>query len=731
MKNLEETSAPIAARFQMISRSQLHNWPGNPRTFIDEKRITELRASMKARGFDPAFPLIVRPVTKLRVTHHEGNTDYQWSLEEPTEDGQWREVDGFATNSEATTALLARAIYEIAAGQRRFIAAGLEDVAEIPCSVREMDDRAMLDAGLIENVQHETMTALEEGRGYARLMAMGDTNETIAARLGMSASHVRYRVSLVKLEGTSTAAALESGAITPSHARLLASVPSDQLRDELLQKVLRPTDSPGPLPVGALEKKIKLDYMKELRGTLFARADANLVPVQHHPVTGERIAGGSCEDCPLLDKSARVHLCLNPECLRMKEAAEHEQWRCAVSTSTSSVTTLAYEANKAAFNEKGNDLALNSRFVKMSDAPACDDELKRGVENVPTWKKILRGQTVPIVILRTPKGDEWEVIDRAVAIEAAREGEKAMPAAERIFKTSKTDDASTSSTSDQADSFPGIAKEQETEKQRLAEARARELALRVESAWKDAVREGARKMKPHAEFAALAIDALIECVIEHSDEAELLEWMKWEAKSGEPEGDCLRRCARKLEGGFQSEFLVVLILMMHMDRSRIAALPKWAKLFEVDLKAVKKTTEALVAAEHQRADEEKAIGDGVVWKERKEKAEDFKWNTSGLAENPDRAEIALPKAGKVSASVSMARDAKGWHVGWFIAHPKWGTSSPCDRTSTGYSERPLALRAGLLALEQQAKANKADEAVLKRLADTLAALALPKKGAKK
>ena len=111
--------------------------------------------------------------------------------------------------------------YEIVAGERRWRAAQIAGVHELPVIVHELSDRDALEVALLENVQRQDLSPLEEAEGYRRLIDdYGHTQEELAGALGKSRSHI---ANLLRLLGLPAAvrALLEQGALSAGHARAL------------------------------------------------------------------------------------------------------------------------------------------------------------------------------------------------------------------------------------------------------------------------------------------------------------------------------------------------------------------------------------------------------------------------------------------------------------------------------------------------------------------------------
>ena len=115
--------------------------------------------------------------------------------------------------------------FEIIAGERRWRAAQLAQVHEVPVIVREFDDRETLEVALIENLQRQDLSPLEEADGYQRLMdEFNHTQEALASALGKSRSHVANMLRLLTLPDF-VKAMLDDGRLTAGHARTLVGNP--------------------------------------------------------------------------------------------------------------------------------------------------------------------------------------------------------------------------------------------------------------------------------------------------------------------------------------------------------------------------------------------------------------------------------------------------------------------------------------------------------------------------
>jgi ParB family chromosome partitioning protein len=159
-----------------------------PRTHMDEGSLAELAASIRAQGL--IQPLLVRP------------------------------LDGAAGERR----------YEIIAGERRWRAAQLAGLAEVPVLVREVPDEAALAMSLIENIQREDLNPIEQAAGLQRLLDEFElTHERVAEAVGRSRSAVTNLLRLLRL-AKPVQQMLAEGVLEMGHARaLLALEPAQQI----------------------------------------------------------------------------------------------------------------------------------------------------------------------------------------------------------------------------------------------------------------------------------------------------------------------------------------------------------------------------------------------------------------------------------------------------------------------------------------------------------------------
>ncbi|WP_208278987.1 ParB/RepB/Spo0J family partition protein [Massilia oculi] len=177
-------AAPTASNLpSVLAVTQIQAGKYQPRTRMDEVSLSELAASIKTQGI--MQPVLVRPLPAGSSTP-----------------------------------------YEIIAGERRFRAAQMAGLEEIPVLVRDVDDQAAAAMALIENMQREDLNPLEEAQGIQRLISdFNFTHEQAAGAVGRSRSAVSNLLRLINL-AQPVQTMLMAGDIDMGHARALLAVDS-------------------------------------------------------------------------------------------------------------------------------------------------------------------------------------------------------------------------------------------------------------------------------------------------------------------------------------------------------------------------------------------------------------------------------------------------------------------------------------------------------------------------
>lgn len=174
-----------------------HLHPGRyqPRQFFDEKSVSALADSIRAQG-------ILQPILVRR--HPERASEF-----------------------------------EIVAGERRWRAAQMAKLHEVPVVIRELTDAESLELAIVENIQRQDLTPIEEAEGYRRLLEeFQHTQDDLAKVLGKSRSHIANTLRLLSLPEAVKAMVME-GTLTAGHARALVGCDApEDLAAEIISKGL-------------------------------------------------------------------------------------------------------------------------------------------------------------------------------------------------------------------------------------------------------------------------------------------------------------------------------------------------------------------------------------------------------------------------------------------------------------------------------------------------------------
>ena len=158
-----------------------------PRKHFDQTELDELAESIRSNGI--LQPILVRPLS------HKGSS------------------------------------YEIIAGERRWRAAQIVKLHEVPVIVRDFDDSTALGVALIENLQRSDLNIIEEAEGFRSLMLKFEyTQEKLSSQLGKSRSHIANVLRLLSLPN-SVKRHISNGDLSFGHARVLVSLPEDKAKE--------------------------------------------------------------------------------------------------------------------------------------------------------------------------------------------------------------------------------------------------------------------------------------------------------------------------------------------------------------------------------------------------------------------------------------------------------------------------------------------------------------------
>lgn len=174
-----------------IDLSELRANPYQPRKNFDEEALNELASSIKEHGVFQ--PIIVK-----------------------------KSIKG----------------YEIIAGERRFRASKLAGMQTIPAIVKDFSDEEMMQIALLENLQRENLTSIEEAKAYKSIIeSMNITQDELAKKVGKSRSHVTNILGLLKLPASVQDMVLYNK-LSMGHARVLSKLDDPKIVEDLAQRVI-------------------------------------------------------------------------------------------------------------------------------------------------------------------------------------------------------------------------------------------------------------------------------------------------------------------------------------------------------------------------------------------------------------------------------------------------------------------------------------------------------------
>ncbi len=273
---MQATQSAIANNneYRNIPVNALVESPTNPRKRFDQAALEELAASFKTQGI--LAPLLVRELEESK--------------------------------------------YEVIAGARRFRAAKLAEIDNLPVRVVKLTDAEAIEAQCVENLQREDIHPLEEALGFKSLLELGEpayTIATIASRSGKSEAYIYGRIKLADLIPPVAEAFLKDE-ITIGHALLIAKLASSQQQEAFAAAFRGMWTSGGNtqvlIPVRELAAWIESNILLQLASAPFDKQDEKLVP-----------EAGSCANCPkrtgfnkLLFPDVRKDSCTSPDCFRAK-----------------------------------------------------------------------------------------------------------------------------------------------------------------------------------------------------------------------------------------------------------------------------------------------------------------------------------------------------------------------------------------------------------------------------
>lgn len=209
-----------------------------PRQDFDEQALSELADSIAAHGL--IQPIVVRPT--------------------------------------------AEGTYKIIAGERRWRACRMAGLDTVPVVIKEVDDKALTELALIENLQREDLNDIELALGFKALMeSYGLTQEQVAQSMGKSRSAVTNTLRLLSLKD-SELDAVRHGIISAGHARALLACEDEEIRAEMLDKAKNGASVRELEKMAAAVKKSKTEKKPKAKPTFYSEVEISLRNEMHRKV---------------------------------------------------------------------------------------------------------------------------------------------------------------------------------------------------------------------------------------------------------------------------------------------------------------------------------------------------------------------------------------------------------------------------------------------------------------
>lgn len=295
----------------------------------------------------------------------------------------------------------AGARYELIAGERRWCAAGVVGLKKVPVTIYHCTSEQADELRVIENLQREQLTVLEEARAFLHLrdkhgFAVRDDKHperSISHKINQSENYIYGRIKLLEAPKI-VSQALEAGKLTPSVALRVAGI-SDPKSQVAAVKEFADYERwhGGAITDKQAAAKIAENYQRQLKGAPFDTTAATLLPVELDDKK-QRTAGGGCDDCPMRSGNqkqlfgdavgkSRGDMCLNPDCYSRKTEAA---WaREAAAAKAKGYVIISHDEAQELFpgyNCGPSGVSHNSRYVACDD-PCPDHPHKH------TWDRLL------------------------------------------------------------------------------------------------------------------------------------------------------------------------------------------------------------------------------------------------------------------------------------------------------------------------------------------------------
>lgn len=304
--------------------------------------------------------------------------------------------------------------YEVVCGHRRLAAAREAGLETIPAILRDLTDDEAAQIALIENLQREDLTPIDEATGYQALLDRGMTVSEIASGVHRAPATIYGRLQLLNLPEAAVEA-LRDGTLGVAIATEIGKLPSEQHR-KLATKRILDGDEFDDRPFTFLEAKrlIRDEFMLDLTAAPFSPSDSDLLPDV-----------GACTHCPhrtgnstdlfgdiVAEGEKGADVCVNPPCFENKKKAQAE--RDLDAARLRGLRILSDKERKGLFLDGSCRMRWNSKYVNPSEM--CEKDPKRR-----TWERLLGADGPEPVVAIDGTGAVRLLIARGAAQKALEE----------------------------------------------------------------------------------------------------------------------------------------------------------------------------------------------------------------------------------------------------------------------------------------------------------------------
>ena len=260
----------------------------NPRKTFDAAKLAELTASIKEMGVHQ--PVLLRPLPASRL--------------------------------EDTAGMKPRPEYELVCGERRYRASKAAGEGTIPAMIRELTDYQVREIQIVENLQRDDLSELEEAEGYEALMQHSQLNaEQVGDKIGKSRSYVYGRIKLLDL-CQEARTSLRDGTVDASRALVVARIPDHKLQIKAMKEIVQGehnwSNEREPMTYRQALAHVQQNYMLKLSDAKFKINCVDLVPDAGGCMSCAKRTG---HDPDLFSDVKGADICTDPPCFHKKTEA--------------------------------------------------------------------------------------------------------------------------------------------------------------------------------------------------------------------------------------------------------------------------------------------------------------------------------------------------------------------------------------------------------------------------